>query len=205
MSFWGLFGNQLTLNNDIEFVALVSLANNVLTFFELLFFEDIQETLSKLNLRVLVLLSNGREDFDRIQYLFIELSLFVGTFLHDLAEHSTIQFVELTRSLANNRSSSWSIVHQGQFSECFSVPIGLQVGLMPIDQLWAVVLSALHDEKFLSCFSLIDHPLTAGIFSFWHRFNQSFFILPIQILEKDWVSNQGFDEELSFFTLGNLV
>ena len=81
--------------------------------------------------------------------------------------------------------------------------VAFQVGLVSFNNLWTVILSTLNNEKLVSIFSLFDDSLTALEFFFWHGFDESFFIFPIKILEKDRVSDERFDQELSFCAFWN--
>lgn len=85
------------------------------------------------------------------------------------------------------------------------MPVCLEVGLLAIDDLGAVVFTAFDDEELFSSFSLLNHTVPTLIFFLGHRLNQGLFVLPIDVLEKYRVPDEGFDEELGFLTLWDFV
>ena len=156
-----------------------------------------------MNSKVLVVGTQGGEKIDWVKNVFEKISFFGCSFLDNLIEGNSVKSVHLSRSFAGDTCSSWSIVHEGKFSKSLSMFIAFQVGLVSFNNLWAVILSTLNNEKFISIFSLFDHSLTALEFFFWHGLDESFFIFPVEILEKDGVSDERFDQELSFCAFWN--
>jgi len=81
--------------------------------------------------------------------------------------------------------------------------IGFEVRLLLINQFKAVIFSALDNEQLVSRFSLFDDLCAIDELPLRHHFDQSLFIFPVKVLEKDGVSNQGFNEHLGLLTLGD--
>ena len=76
-----------------------------------------------------------------------------------MVEGGPIESEELAGSLALDGGGSWSIVHEGEFTEKLSRFVGLEVGLLAIDDLEAVKVSLIDDVKRISLLTFSDDRL----------------------------------------------
>lgn len=104
-----------------------------------------------------------------------------------------VQAVEDSFLGALDRCSPWSIVHQGKLSEKLSSLIGLQVGLLSIDDLGAVIFAASNNVKSLAFLALRDHLLPRLEFLDGHGIDNNVHVLIGQSVEYDGLGQQTTD------------
>ena len=137
---------------------------------------------------------DGRKSVDFFNHTFEKISFFQRSLFNNLTECNSIQAINFSWCFANNRCSSWCVIHQWKLSKSLSLTISFQVFFWSINQFEAVILSTFYDEKLITTISLTNNCITLLKQFFWHGFNQSLLIFRINILEKNWVSDEWFDE-----------
>ena len=107
-----------------------------------------------------------------------------------MVEGGPIESEELAGSLALDGGGSWSIVHEGEFTEKLFRFVGLEVGLLAIDDLEAVKVSLIDDVKRISLLTFSDDRLTWLCGHFFHSIDDNAQIFLIEGLEEDGFFNQ---------------
>ena len=129
------------------------------------------------------------------------LSLLGCCFLNNIIESSSVQTKKFSISLWLYRSSSWSVIHQGKFSEKLSSFISLEVCRRSVDHLIAIKLSLFNDIESISLFSLNNDILSSSGGDFSHGVNDNIDIIFIEVAEEDAFFNKVSDRIFSLCTL----
>ena len=120
-----------------------------------------------------------------------------------MVEGGPIESEELACSLALDGGGSWSIVHEGQLTKELSRFVGLEVGLLAIDDLEAVKVSLIDDVKRISLLPLSDDRLTWLSCHFFHSIDDNAQIFLIEGLEENRFLDQFADLFFSGGVLGD--
>ena len=172
-----LLSNQLSLSDDVETVALVSLLDHIRSSLEFLLLETVAELFLLVGI-------NFSQDLNLREDLGVILPFFGGRFLDDVVEGGPIEPEELACSLALDGCGSWRIVHEGKLSKELPRFVGLEVGLLAIDDLEAVKVSLIDDVKGISLLPLSNDSLAGLSGNFFHGIDDNAQIFLIERLEE---------------------
>lgn len=117
-----------------------------------------------------------------------------------MVEGGAVESEELARSLALDGSGSRCVVHEGELTEEFSGFVGLEVGLLAVDDLEAVEVSLVDDVESVSLLPLSDDGLAGLSGHFFHGIDDDAQIFLIERLEE-----YGFLDELADLFFGSGV
>ena len=143
------------------------------------------------------------ENFDRVDHFPVKLSLLGCGVLYDLTESDSVQWVKFSWSFDLDGSSSGGIVHQGQLTESVTVLVSFQELIFTVDNLPTFILTWLDNEKSVTVFSFINDGFIFLCDFFLHGADEGFFVLVVNVLEKDGVANEASDKELGFGSFGD--
>jgi len=181
-----LFCNQFAFGDDVEAVSLVSLLDDVASSCVFFLLEGVTELLLLIGI-------NFSENFNFGEDVGEVFSLFGGCLLHNVVKGGPIQSEKFALCFRLDRGSSWSVVHQCQFSEELSSMICLEVGLLPSNHFEAVVVSLVDDVEGVSDLSLNNDFLAGLGGDFFHGVDDNVEIIFIEVAEEDAFLNQRFD------------
>lgn len=156
-------------------------------------------------MNLLFIRTNIGENINWFNDFHVHLSLFGGSSLNDLTECHSIQRIYWPRDLNFDSGSSGSIIHQWKFSKCITMFISFKILAFSINNLIAIVLSWFYDKKRISIFTFFNNGLIFDCDFFFHGTNQGVFIFVINVLEKNWVSDQTYDQEFSLLRLRKVL
>ena len=102
-----------------------------------------------------------------------------------------------------DRSSSWSIVHQGKLSKELSRLVSFEVGLFSWENFKAIELSLVDNVECISLLSFNNNILVQNGSDLFHSVNHYSNIISVQVIEKNTLFNKFFNAVFRLTILGN--
>lgn len=118
--------------------------------------------------KLLFLCTDISKNVNRIDNFPEKLSLLGSCVFDHLAECYSVQTIKSSWRSYFYCSSSWSVIHQSQFTESVTVLVNLKEFVLTIDDFPALVFTRLNDEKGVSVLAFLDDCLIFSCLSFFH-------------------------------------